>query len=428
MDAAVDARPSKRSTARLAATPYLSLLLVGAVGGLWAGYLWPSEPTFKGQALAVLVPAIFFIAAVGVWFMTSSRRAARTWSLAFLLAVFGAWITNMATAMTHADLFTHLVWFTPLIVLMIAIKPPTAHEGLESLIVLAWSIAIVLSVTLVLEIVGFVDQKFQPTALNEYNEARYFLPLNDILGIEGRWPGPFGHYNTTALFGALLIVLALMSWHKMNGVLILVGATVLLVTDSRTALGAAVVGVIVMAVLTTTGPVSRVSRPLRALGALVVVIGAGIYVLFRPTGLTGREAFWPAFLDLWQSAPWIGVGTSGIAVSGGITQEWGHAHNQYIDLLARYGVVSLGASLIVLAIALILAVRAGLRGVPGPLAVLVTYLVSGLGDTRNDWLHPGPLVLLIVILGMTSASVIREVQSTPDFPPPQLAEGAGSPR
>ena len=153
---------------------------------------------------------------------------------------------------------------------------------------------------------------------------------------------------------------------------------------------------------TNNSVVSRVNRPLRFVIGLVV-LALGAFVMFSgAAGLTGRNSFWPAFLDLWRTEPWFGVGGSGIAVSGGITQEYGHAHSLYVDLLARYGVILFVLQMLALAVGVGIALYAARLGQPGALAILAAFLVTGITEPRNDWMHPS-VTGMLVILAVTAA-------------------------
>lgn len=393
-----------RASARL----YVSLLLTGSVAGLWAGYLWPNQVVFKGQAPAVLVPLALYVASFISWLYLARRRVARGWLLAFLVALSAAWAVNLVMFYVHGDLFTHLVWLFVPILVMLALKPPTVAEGLSALRALAWSVSVVLVVTFLLEVAGVLSEKYQPSGIIEFDEQYYWLPVNDLLGIEGRWPGPFGHNGYTAMMGAFIIVIASAAWSRSSWVFLGVGAFSLLVTSGRASAGAAAAGIVIIGMLTQSEPLARISRPIRLiLGGLALVLGA-VVMFMGKSGLTGRQNIWPGFVDLWQTSPWVGVGTSGVAVSGGVTQEFGHAHSLYLDLLARYGLITLVMVVGALTIGVGIAVAAGLRGVPGPLAIMVTYLVTGVTEPRNDWVHPGTNVLMVVVCVTIAGAAVSQ--------------------
>jgi O-antigen ligase len=258
--------------------------------------------------------------------------------------------------------------------------------------------------------VGLLAIKPQPEGIIEFDNERYFLPLNDILGIDGRWPGPFGHNGDTAMMGALIIVIAFAYWSRASWVFLLVGSFTLLLTNGRASMGAAAAGLIVIAMFVTTGPLARFRRSWRiGGGAVLLLLGAAVMYL-RPAGLTGRERIWPAFLELWQTSPLLGVGGSGIAVSGGVTQEFGHAHSLYIDELARYGLVGFVVQFGALAVGVVIACWAAGRGRPGPLGVLVAYLVTAVTEPRNSWITPSATGFLVILMVVAAAAELRATE------------------
>jgi hypothetical protein len=80
----------------------------------------------------------------------------------------------------------------------------------------------------------------------------------------------------------------------------------------------------------------------------------------------------------------------------------------YLDLLVRDGVFAFATVMVALAIALGITIAAGVRGMPGPLAILAAFLITGITEPRNDWLHPGTDVLMVVLCVMTAAVALRQ--------------------
>jgi hypothetical protein len=80
----------------------------------------------------------------------------------------------------------------------------------------------------------------------------------------------------------------------------------------------------------------------------------------------------------------------------------------YLDLLVRDGVFAFVTVKVALALALGITISAGVRGMPGPLAILAAFLITGLTEPRNDWLHPGTDVLIVILCAMTAAATLCE--------------------
>jgi O-antigen ligase len=406
---------------------YLTALAVGVVLERFANYLWYEDPVLKGQAANILVAFAYFAVAGALWLALDGRHPARGLLLVFLVAMATAWLVHLCLYRLHGDAFNYTsVLYVP-ILLFLAIKPPTSQEARTAAIGFAWAVAAVLISTRALEMLGVLAIKPQSEGVIEFDTERYFLPLNDFLGIDGRWPGPFGHNGDTAMMGALLVVLAFAFWSRASWVFIVVGGLTLLLTNGRASMGAVAAGLIVMAMFVTQGPLARLSRTWRvSLGAIALGIGAlGMYL--RPAGLTGRNNIWPAFLELWQTSPLLGVGGSGIAVSGGLTQEFGHAHSLYIDELARYGLVGFVVQFGALAVGVVIACWAAGRGRPGPLGVLVAYLVTAVTEPRNSWITPSATGFLVILMVVAAAAELRATErGAPDAESTRRDDTVGS--
>lgn len=378
--------------------PYLAVLIIGVISATWANYLWYEIPVIKGQSSAIVLLYVAFFVTVVLWIKFGVRRRA-SWPLTtFLLLMGGAWLMKLVLYRYHGDAFNYTALLYVPTLLLLWLKPPTREEAWRAVLTFAWGVSVVLVATRVLEMAGVIAIKSQPQALIEWDSERYFLPLNDLLGIDGRWPGPFGHNGDTAMMGALLVVLALARWSRSSWFFLFVGGATLLLTNGRASLGAAVAGLVLMAMFTRSKPWALVPSWLRvALGGCV--LGASAIIMFsRPTGLTGRDEIWPAFLELWRESPWVGAGGEGIASGGAIVQKFGHAHSLYIDELARWGLAGFVTQFAAIGLGLAIAARAAGSGCPGPLAVILTYLITGITEPRNNWISPSAPALLFILM------------------------------
>ena len=210
------------------------------------------------------------------------------------------------------------------------------------------------------------------------------------------------------MVGAFLIVIAVVFWTRSSWIFLSVGILTLLVTSGRASAGAAAAGIVLYGMFVRSGSLARIPQSLRiTTGAIVLAAGFAVLLNGR-SGLTGRQKIWPAFWDLWLTSPLMGVGSSGISTSGGVTEQFGHAHSMYLDLLARNGIITFTFVLAALAIGVGITFVAARQGNPGPLALIAAYLVVALTEPRNDWLHPGTYVLMVVVAVFTAGASIQE--------------------
>ncbi len=385
----------------------MSILAAGVVLTQYASYLGQGEPVFKGQSAAIVLFFMVFGLAFLFWLGIENRVKASGLLSGFLILMSIAWFAHLFLYRIHGDAFnyTALLYFP--ILAMIWLKPPELREAWTAILAFAWTVAGVLVLTRVLEMLGVIALKTQPQGVITFDEKRYFLPLNHMLGIDGRWPGPFGHNGDTAMMGALLIVIAVAYWTRASWVFIAVGAFTLLITSGRASTGATIAGIIVVVIFAKHGRITRIPSAIRIWGGLAALIAGAVFMYSRSAGATGRDSFWPAFLKLWESSPLVGIGTSGISVSGGITQRFGHAHNLYIDELARYGLLGFVTQFGAIAFGVVIAFLAAKRGVAGPLAILTAYLVTGVTEPRNQWISPSVTGMLLILAVITAGSALH---------------------
>ena len=392
------------------APSYLSILAVGVVVSQFANYLWFEIPIYRGQPANILVFFLFFVLACFTWWRGRAKEHAEGWMFTFLALMALAWVAHWALYRLHGDSFNYTALLYLPILVMIWLKSPTVAQGWNAIYSFAWAVTGLLVSTRILEMVGVIAIKGQSEGVIAFDEERYFLPLNDWLGIDGRWPGPFGHNGDTAMMGAFLIVIALAYWTRSSWVFLGVGTCTLLVTSGRASIGATAAGIVVLIMFAQKGRIAAIPRSVRIFGGSAALLVGAVAMYFMQAGLTGRNAFWPAFLALWESSPLTGIGTSGIAVSGGITQQFGHAHSLYIDELARYGLIGFITQFGAMIIGLIICFLAAKRGLPGPLAIMVAYLVTGITEPRNQWISPSTTGTLL-ILAVVTAGVFLNGQS-----------------
>jgi O-antigen ligase len=381
--------------------------------------LGQGEPVFKGQSAAIVLFFVAFGIAFLFWLGVKNRIRASGLLSWFLILMSVAWFAHLILYRIHGDAFTYMALLYFPILVMIWFKPPELREAWTAILAFAWTVAGVLVLTRILEMLGVLALKAQPRGVIEFEIEFYFLPVNDLLGIDGRWSGPFGHNGPTAMMGALLIVIAVAHWTRASWVFIVVGGLTLLVTSGRASMGAIIAAFVVLLVFSKHDRITRIPQGIRIWSGLIVLLAGAVFMYTRPAGVTGRSAFWPAFLELWESSPLVGVGTSGISVSGGITQQFGHAHSLYLDELARYGLLGFVTQFGAIALGVVIAFIAAKRGVASPLAILTAYLVTGVTEPRNDWINPSVTGMVAILAVVTAAVALEGKQGRLDLVDPE---------
>ncbi len=386
----------------------LAIVLAGYVQYLWQ-YNFQNLLLLKSQPPGVSVLLIGFATAFVFWLFVPWKVNADKWlKLAIGLLVL-TWAIVLITSLVHEDLFTHGVWtYTP-ILLMLTLKSPTLEETHFAIAFTGWLLVGVLVLTRMLEIIGVLDIAFIGQGMIAYEPQHYWLPFSGWLGPEYRWPGPMGHNAMTGVIGAYLIVIGVASRAKTGVLFAIVGVITMLLTSSRVSFVAAAIGVAIVLLLGNNRLARKVSW--RARGTLVLMvatISAGAALIVSPN-LTGRTSYWPAFVDLWLSSPWIGVGETGKAL-GDSSISGTNAHNIFLDTLALYGVLPLLSMMAALATMVFICTRAAMAGQVLPLAIVTVFLVIGLTQADHGWIGPSePWWLLVLAAFMASAANDRSV-------------------
>jgi hypothetical protein len=347
------------------------------------------------------------LVSLGLWIPAPKRRARGPWLAVLFSALAILWVFVMVLSMTHGDAYTHGVWTYPVILAMLWWKFPSREEGIGAIVLSAWLLATILVFTRLLELLRVIPMATVSEGMTRYEQQHYWLPLSGWLGPDGRWPGPMGHNANTGNMGAYLIVVGVALRRKYALVFVAVGVVTLLLTGSKGSMVAASVGVVVAVLLGDYAWTRRFSRTWLLVGTLIAgTLVFGLAFLSSPN-LTGRTTgYWPDFLDLWRTSPVTGVGLTGIAQGPELIRD-SNGHNLIIDVLAKYGlltVVPLAASL---AAGLGLTIRAALRFEVVPLSIMSTFLVIGITEADFSWAAPSTPWLFFMLATITAAGVQR---------------------
>ena len=111
----------------------------------------------------------------------------------------GAWRGEVLPA------FTLLI---PFILVAIVTKPPTGAQSAVVMDVLGWTVVGAAVLSLVLEVAGVIApwDGFPRGTPNAFERSAYWLPLADVLGLNGRWAVPWVHPSLAGPLGMFLVV------------------------------------------------------------------------------------------------------------------------------------------------------------------------------------------------------------------------------
>lgn len=375
--------------AAVAAQPTLSYLLMGTVNGTWfpAGF-WISS--------AVVVVA------VALWLPVPWDVRWGLWPTIFLAALMGAWLVTMASSVLKGNVFLGVVAWLPLAVAMVWSKRPGLPAVVRATDVFAWVLVAGMALFLILEVSGVIGHR-TPVKSAEYELRTYWLPLSSLLDLPGRWAGPFAHPNLTSPIAVFLIVYGLWRKGPSRVVFAAFGALVLLLTGTRSALGAVVVGVVLLVAAQRGWLDTRRKLTGWAAGTVLAVGLVIAWAAVSGQSFEGRVPMWGKWLSLSTRSPLFGIGDPGVtlAIEAQELPWWAvHGHNILFDPIVRYGVVAEVFVAAVIVAALAATVIGVLQGRGVGLAILMSVLVCGMFESIIDWryLNAQAVLLLVSVL------------------------------
>jgi len=411
------APPSLRGTG----FAYLAVLFVGDVAAQVVNQIVPEDAASGALSPALLLSIATLASSAVLWFRYRGGFSASPGLRVFLGALLGLWLLAFLLTATRREQVS-VMYFAPLFLLAgLWLRPPTEYGALRTADALGWALIASTVVTVALEATGVVPSWYERSDLGglaESDRSFYWLPLREVLGLDGRWAGPFVHPNLAGPLGAALLVFGLGRAGVTRAAFAVVGTGVLLLTGSRNSLVAAAVGVLVLVISWWLRRAGRLPVPLRVTFAAVPVVALLAALYLRDPGFSGRTTVWPEFLRLWGDDRVLGVGQGGIdaLIDDGVLPVWAHhAHNVALDTLVRYGIVGLLLMVVVVASAVLIAWRRARSGRATGLALVATLLAGSLADTILHWQYlTTPMAVLVLAVLMSSGIGERPTRPDPD--------------
>ncbi|MDD2859133.1 MAG: O-antigen ligase family protein [Candidatus Nanopelagicales bacterium] len=379
--------------------------------------LAPGRAFLKGQDLGVLSALALAAVAFAAWV---PFRASGRWPrlvVATMAVMLVAWLAQILVIQRDGDLFTIATVCLPLFVVLLAVKPPSAADIRIAGLVLAYGLAAIAVVSLVVGLLGWMPSGFEGADNGVCRTPVYC----QIFGNVNRWAGPFGSVNYAAPVGAVLIVLGAAQVRRHAVPLVAAGVLIMFLSQGRSALFATIAGLVVVILSSRRVAASPQHRRIRAISLAGLAIVLVVYMTAVDPDLNGRVGYWKQFLGMWRDQPWTGIGTSGIldynaAHTADITVS--HAHSVILDQLVRWGPVMALLTVAILVLALLGSARALRTAGSGPLAVAVAIVVAGLVETLYDWTYWSVAVALLLwsVMSMRTPAAAQDEASRADAP------------
>ena len=374
-------------------------------------------PVYLTEAVAIVTVIVMGV----MWALCRTDHRVTRAQAVFLAAGFVAWVLSVLQVLLAGLPMRPEALIMGALLGLALVRPPDRASAVWLIDLLAISLAVVCLVLVILESNQVLPSWYARIAdpvgahgLQVYEIQSYWTPLRDILGLDGRWAGPFDHPGRAGQAGALILVWGLTRRGGLRVALVGSGLLFVLLAGSNTAYLSVAVGLTVLiavAALQRLGRLPRWGILALVLGSLAAAALLFLVVVGPNPGLSGRTTVWPVYWDLWTTSPLTGVGDAAIAQAqqAELLPSWAyHAHNSWLDLLARRGIVVLALSVAAIAAALTVAVRSARLREPGPLALIVVVLVASITQPMVLWLLPTIPMVMVVLAVLASATPDRD--------------------
>lgn len=374
--------------------------------------LAPYAPTFKAQNLSIWSGILGGAGVLLLWIFYRRTRTLNTRNASVIALLIISWLYQVIRTQVDGSVFNLTAFLVPLILLLVLGKPPTQREASHGLLLLGYSLLLISLVSLL-----FGDFFWAPDGfgVSDAAESRIAL-LSDIFGITTRWGGPFGSVNMAGPIGGLLIIIGIGQVHWGRWILFTGGITVLGLAQSRTALMATLVALVVYFLWSNQVSRSKFRRLLRLAGVgALALLWVSYVILFDPT-LNGRTTIWSDFLGLLPGHFLFGAGDSGIndfvILNSGLPEfiPYFHAHSVLLDGLVRYGLLMLVLSVSIFTISLVTTFRSIPRTGAFSFALVVYVTMAGLTETIHSWNYWSVYILVITSTMLMTGSTRRKVE------------------
>ena len=338
---------------------------ISAIGQM--DYIRYSESMSLGRPLSLLAGGIGALLTTLLWLI---YRPTGRWNAQFtlFLALVGAtWLVAVGLSATQGSPLDASLLGLPLLLAMIWAKPVPIRDVLRAIDF--WALS---TVGLAAAFIGLQWAGLAVTSDPIYLR-RWQIPTPFGTVIE-RWAGPFGNVNFAGPLGAAILVYGLTRSGMVRLISVAGGLIILILSESRSAIAAAIVGVTVLVVAQAMKR-GRL-RPLASFGAVgLAAISISGLLLLDPS-LNGRTSIWVNYLDAWWDNPiW------GLRLQGGLTSS---GHNTLIDTALQYGLAGLLPMLGALAVLTFMAFKVARRGPAFVLPLLAVVLVGCSMDRLID--------------------------------------------
>lgn len=403
MSKGVRAKFSYYGPLRISPISYLNLIAVAVIGSNFLHYAYRATPFARGQEISIW----FMYAVVGMAFLLwifSRRESQFTLTTHLIFSILLAlWVLAVGHHISEGGGFNWTAFLTPVALVLIWIKPPGRKEAVKLTYFYASLLAATIVLVHILDITGW--RPYRADIVTRW------LPMIPGFTQGIRWEGMFGDPNLGGYIGAFLLTYGLTRPRWQMFIFGILGFLALLLSESRAAWLAAVVG----ALLALLGRAlarrknGQSGKLTISAGIVSVLIPVVVFLILDPT-MNGRTTIWEASFRLFDQEPIRGIGNTGYAkaaATGEMPSGNIDSHNIVVDTLVRNGIFSgILASLAVVLISIIV-LKAFQSDRGQSAAIWFAFLVGAMTYTVVGWIYMDVQVMPLLLATLLADTAIR---------------------
>lgn len=389
---------------------YLIPIFLIPVAWFLGSYLASGVIAFRGQEWAIVF--VYAMGFLGFLFWLP-KNFNLNWGLIghiFLFLLLITWIIQTIKTQLDQTTFNIVAFIVPFVILMIWLKRPTRKSFSVAFLAMLYGLAVISIGSLIFGTVGWTRDGF---AVGDSGGQRLEF-LAETFGITTRWGGPFASVNYAAPIGALLIVAGFTLAKPHKFFLVATGLLILSLAQARTSLVALLAGLIVLFIFSDFMSRQRLRTLISVSLVTALLVSIIVYIRAYDPSLNGRIPIWEDFWGLFISQPLGGLGSVGIgqfaeeqvALSPGSFPHT-KAHSVLLDIAARYGLVLLIPSILLVALVVWVSWRRRQIDRGASLAIAIYVLVAGMADTIYSWQYVSIYTLTFIYIMGSSRITYR---------------------
>ena len=390
--------------------PYLFAVALTTPVSLAFSMVAKDSVTIKGHTFGVAIPILMTFIALVLWVPARRGRSLDLGFITLALMLTALWSATLIREVSGGQGVTFSIVVMPVFVLMLALKLPSFNEVRQAADLFFLSLAVLAVLATVLLAMG--------VSIN-VQDAPSRGPVQEIPLLSMRWSGPFETPTQAGAVGAYLLIYGVWRRSRMFVAIAALGATILFVSNSRGSLFGALAGILIAMWFVPRFASGKHANLIKIAITGIAVLVAVVFVAWSDPTMSGRTPIWAWYAQAFLSDPAFGHGSVQLSElvaadpSVSSNNAMMHAHNVFLDVAARLGIVGLLLLCAVFGVALVLTFRSGIRGLWIAPSLLGAWIAIQLTDVHTSWQYFDYDLSVFVLATLLAASFMNGSHQVP---------------